>query len=374
MKGKAFLNGAYIALIFALLLVLSPVQLGFAQYAEPIRREKALSFLENVVQLDLSKYEVKTITEDEHMPPPLPVWYEEVSYMLKTGGGWLDVGCLFVNDSFIGCRIYKHDNVTLHYTVEQPTNLIDKAKGLLKRYGNWIRNPLNREMELLEKMVKVDNVNITSDDMDLRVSVTGILVDFQWILLYGNGLELRVLTISFEDYSLYWFTDFRDLYKVGSITLKVSKEDAIEMALSLAKNFSWKVGETEIKDFVIKKEPIGVELTLWNREPYTFYPHWRITLFLDKVYPGGVTGIQVGIWADTGEIHYIIALSTGGGPPPQDSSTPSPEPEPAPSPQPSPQPSIPMEYSCAIIAITILAVTAASSYLYIKRKRDRNKT
>jgi len=115
------------------------------------------------------------------------------------------------------------------------------------------------------------------------------------------------------------------------------------------------------------------------REPLTLYPHWQVVLYFDKTYPGFVIGVEVGIWADKGEIHYINPISTGGGLPPQDSSTPSPEPEPAPSPQPSPQPNfsgtgIPIEYRYAIIAVTIFAIAAASSYLYIKSKRDRNKT
>ncbi|NLE05647.1 MAG: hypothetical protein GX638_12730 [Crenarchaeota archaeon] len=55
-----------------------------------------------------------------------------------------------------------------------------------------------------------------------------------------------------------------------------------------------------------------------SRDDSTLYPFWRVELYLDKVYAGGVGSIAVGIWADTGEIRYCNALSYGG-PVPSDS-------------------------------------------------------
>jgi len=38
-------------------------------------------------------------------------------------------------------------------------------------------------------------------------------------------------------------------------------------------------------------------------------PYWYIILYLDKVYPGGVNRIAVGVWADTGTVDQIRTLS-----------------------------------------------------------------
>lgn len=101
------------------------------------------------------------------------------------------------------------------------------------------------------------------------------------------------------------------LYKIGSLEVKVSKDEAINIARKLAGNFSWKVGVepnvTVVKEFKVLDKPVQASLSLQEREPLTLYPHWHITLYLDKTYPGFVTGIMVGIWADTGETHYIKA-------------------------------------------------------------------
>jgi hypothetical protein len=51
---------------------------------------------------------------------------------------------------------------------------------------------------------------------------------------------------------------------------------------------------------------------LKNANSKTLFPHWRIDRSLDKGYPGGVSSIAVGLWADTGTINYIQELSYGG--------------------------------------------------------------
>jgi hypothetical protein len=42
----------------------------------------------------------------------------------------------------------------------------------------------------------------------------------------------------------------------------------------------------------------------------TLYPYWYVTLYLDKTYPGGVSEIGVGVWADTGQVASIQAIAT----------------------------------------------------------------
>jgi hypothetical protein len=45
----------------------------------------------------------------------------------------------------------------------------------------------------------------------------------------------------------------------------------------------------------------------------TLVPYWFITLYLDKEYAGGVNSITVGVWADTGEVANIQAMSSQAG-------------------------------------------------------------
>jgi hypothetical protein len=93
---------------------------------------------------------------------------------------------------------------------------------------------------------------------------------------------------------------------------------------------SWTVGldssnSTEIKDFKVLNSPVQAQLGMNIRGDYA-YPYWRVDLYLDKVYPGEVSSIAVGIWADTGDVIYCQELSYGAGAP----QTPSPSPSTSP--------------------------------------------
>ena len=68
------------------------------------------------------------------------------------------------------------------------------------------------------------------------------------------------------------------------------------------------VFETELSlgNFPTKNESRG-------GNPLTLYPGWRVKLYLDKLYPGNVYGLNIGIWADTGEVNDISTLMSALG-------------------------------------------------------------
>jgi hypothetical protein len=71
-------------------------------------------------------------------------------------------------------------------------------------------------------------------------------------------------------------------------------------------------GLTDV-EFNLADEPARADLFMYPRETLTVYPFWRIDLYFDKFYPSAY-GVQVGIWADTGEIESCESLSGLGGP------------------------------------------------------------
>ena len=122
------------------------------------------------------------------------------------------------------------------------------------------------------------------------------------------------------------FMNYLCLTTVGDAEVSVSEEEAISIAMEYAKGFSWKAGVdpdnmVEVKDFKILESPVKAELSMQPREALTLYPYWYVELYLDKVYPGGVSSIHVGLWADTGEVNYCQEMSYGGGLPPDDTET-----------------------------------------------------
>ena len=92
--------------------------------------------------------------------------------------------------------------------------------------------------------------------------------------------------------------------------MNTSQDQAIQIARNAAKDFTWNASGVPVSDFIVLQEPVSAVFFPKPRtDPLALIPYWYITLFLDKDYPGGVNSIAVGIWADTGEVANIQALS-----------------------------------------------------------------
>jgi hypothetical protein len=54
-----------------------------------------------------------------------------------------------------------------------------------------------------------------------------------------------------------------------------------------------------------------VEAEFWPhpREALELIPYWYVVVHLDKVYPGDIDRIGIGIWGDTGEISSYQTIS-----------------------------------------------------------------
>jgi hypothetical protein len=178
-------------------------------------------------------------------------------------------------------------------------------------------------IEKLESVDNIENTTVTLDNIKLEIKVTGLLESFTCFYL-DNDLEIKELSILFDDGILWTVREHWSAFTVGSTTVNVSEEEAINIALNAAKEISWKVNGEKISNFTILDDPMRTELNMQARQPLTLYPHWRVDLSLDTVYLGGVSSIAVGIWADTGTINYVQELSYGGSIPEFPSWTPFP--------------------------------------------------
>jgi hypothetical protein len=82
------------------------------------------------------------------------------------------------------------------------------------------------------------------------------------------------------------------------------------MARDAVQDFTWEADGTVVSDFNVLQEPVTVIFHPTTRgKNLALIPYWQITLYLDKVYPGGYNRIAVGIWADTAEVRRIVPQS-----------------------------------------------------------------
>jgi hypothetical protein len=192
------------------------------------------------------------------------------------------------------------------------TNILDITENLLDRYSAYSGASYLEEMSnLLASVNETKDVELTWDNTKLKISVSGDNVEVQW-LYTENGVDFspKSLSLVFENRVLKELSDGWFLFSIGSTKVNISSEEAVEIARNYVKNFTWKADGVEVSDFNVLEEPVSAVFHPTAREePLALIPYWYVTLYLDKVYPGGVNQIAVGLWADTGEVAQVRTLS-----------------------------------------------------------------
>jgi hypothetical protein len=309
-------------LLFAMFLMLLIAQAQMVRSEESDTPKKALTFLTDVVQLDTSKYNVTLSGYKLSYPtPPLlsdpaVIVQEDLKYTLEREGSKVNAIFGFKNGTFWWCNLYVVEGAPL-YAELQPESEIGKAEAVLERYHQYNEVPnFQVTRALLDTLTKTESTTVTLGNTKLEVTEDTDSTRFEWSQIY-NGVDTTTVNIRFLNGTLRSFTNSLCLETIGGTDVNISEEQAIQIAVERAKSFSWKAGTdpnnmTEVKDFTVLESPIKAELSMQPREGTTLYPYWMVDLYLDKVYPGGVSSIEVGLWADTGEIHLIQELSYGG--------------------------------------------------------------
>ena len=275
---------------------------------------KAVAFLKDVIQLDMPKYNVTLVGYFVENRSDLGGLVEEtLSYICESNESKLDVDFAFRNKTLTWCSLDVREGSPLY--TQPSTNILDMAKGLLQRYQTYTGSPdLKVMIDILDTVDVIENMETAMGNVKLKVTSRTDYTAFEWIYTLG-GLDFPAITIEFLKGTFFGFGDIWSIYKVGSIDVNVSEEEAINIARERARNYSWTVDGVEVTEFNILEEPVEAELWKYPREDtLTLHPYWYITLYLDKVYPGNVDRIQVGIWADTGEVIFCQERSSGGGP------------------------------------------------------------
>jgi len=323
MKSIKKLQLSFSLVVFLALLVLQVTMVYSAEWSAP---NEALAFLEEVVNLEMNNYNAVLDIYDVRYPPHLHgLAQENVVYILESNESKIQAAFAFVNKTFYHCALFMLEGEPI-YSQSQSKNVLDVADGVLQRFQTYSKASGMADMRdfegmknILNTVNKTENMETRSGNMKLEV-ITGEsdFTAFKWMFT-KNDVDFPGITMEFQKGTFCGLGDNWRIYKVGSTDVKVSREEAVQIAMDYVEDFSWKAsadnGTTiEVTDFEVVEEPLPVELvTTRGREPLTLHPCWQIELYLDDVYPGLVNRISLAIWADTGEVNSCVPLSFGGG-------------------------------------------------------------
>ena len=287
--------------------------------------EKVLAVLKEVVGLDIAKY-----STDLELYTQAPFLYfevlpqEDIRYILESNESNLRVSSAFVTGKLRSIRIRVNDGSPL--TTKPATNPLEMAKDFLNKYKTISSaSYYGTFVSMLDNVEANKNVTKTAENVKLEVTITASYTSFRWKYSF-NGVEApsKCVALKFENGFLKYFIDNWSLWSIGSTDLNISEEEAIEIAMNAAENHSWNVGmggdnQVTVTEFNI----VGVsetKLSFGNYptknesrggDPLTLYPGWRVKLYFDKLYPGYVYGLDIAIWADTGEVNDTRTLISG---------------------------------------------------------------
>ncbi|MFZ7138639.1 MAG: hypothetical protein ACOWW1_09520 [archaeon] len=297
--------------------------------------EKTLILLENVVGLNMEAYDITLDLNNQDLYyESLP--QESIKYTLNSDDNNVSVICNFVNNKLRSMSMYADEGATFT-TQATEINALDMAKDFLDKYYTYSSASYYDTLRpMLDNLEADKNLTKTSENMKLDVTTAANYTSFRWTYT-ANGIEapLKCVALKFENSFLKYFVDTWHIYNIGSNDLNISEDEAINIAMKAAENYSWDVSmgsdnpSVTVTDFTIvdvseTTTTIGNYVTQNESrggDPLTLYSGWTIKLYFDKLYSGQVYGLDIGIWADTGEVHDITPMMWTGDYPPDENVT-----------------------------------------------------
>ena len=372
-----------ICITFLLIIFATFGEISLAQTSISTAQEKTGAFIENVLPIDSSQYNVT-------FRPPLPGFtpiddrFLIETYSLASKNSSLTFICSYYEGVLYHCQLGV-DNGSI-FTDHPYANTTEAAKSFLEKYQAFSKLDSTEMTAMLKNVDPTKNTTVISGNLKLTVThqdlsgtAFGDSIGFRWVRTI-NGCEYLCINVVFRDGIFAGFIDHRARYLIGDTTVNISKEQAIKIAMEHIKNYSYRISDDwVVSNFNVTKEKTVANLVPIVRESNVLYPCWSVTLYLNQTYPGSVTSLLLGIWADTGEVFLCNYQAYGGSYPISDSdsgyimsddnsgfevATTSP------SPSPPENNEVPMDLNMAtIIAVATIIIAVATTTLIVRKRK-----
>ena len=181
--------------------------------AESSDADEVLVFLEEVVSLDIAKYDVTLLGTSVTYPD----WLDGLAqvtgkYTLESETSRIDVLFKFRNGTLSWCLMRILEG-SPHYTESQPTDLRDLARDFLQRYQDYSGDlELEAMKNMLDLVDATENSTKTADNLKLMVSLNSFSSCLDWRYTL-DGADCGGVDVSFRSGHFYAFGDDRSYYQ-----------------------------------------------------------------------------------------------------------------------------------------------------------------
>jgi hypothetical protein len=303
------------------------------------------SFLTDVMGVDLTEYNITKPGYGISYPSNLggKVKEETISYQLVSGQGNLSTWCIIEDGVITSCSLRPIEGQTF-FTHNK--NIRDSVNSCLQNYLTFVSQTNKRSTAYLAPVISSITNNFdyqkesetTIEGMRLTVKQTDYATNIQWTSVQeGVDITRKSILIGFINGSVTRFADTWSLYSVYD-QKTISKEEAQSIGFKAAQAKPINMFSTQ------DSQPTAVQVTPdWNGwtckanlnfipgaessqaiglsndtssnvhgDPLTLYPQWHFIFYFGKPI-GNVLGVEVGVWADTGEVAYSNVYGHLGG-------------------------------------------------------------
>ena len=229
-----------LTIVFITLLVFSAYAYNTpkVEAIEATALQKGIAITNNVIGVDLAKYSSSSEYKQGLYLDILP--QENMRYTLEAQESTLDLYYTFVEGKLERIHVLEVQG-DLQMQKSISASSLDNAKDFLKSYQNYSKNAFYGNLESM--LTNVDaNKNATAISRNIKLAVTAQddSTTFRWTYTF-NGIEApdKCVALHYENGFLSYFIDKWDLYKIGTTSVNISEQKAIDIAMAHAKAYTW---------------------------------------------------------------------------------------------------------------------------------------
>ncbi len=277
-----------------------------------IGTDKVANFVRNVTHIDTRQYTVSSLSNTMKWRTDFGgVAEEEMHYSLTSPASNLNIDFRFRNGHFSRYALTMIESSPI-FTQVEPYNVLQNARGILGRYKVYSGDAYITDMiNILDAVNATTNTVVTQGNMKLDISVSGGTVVLFWMYTEGGiDYQAKGLQMTFQNSILTIMTDGYFLFTVGSTSLSVTKDQAVNVAKNYIKTLSWTIEGSQVSGFTPVDPPLSVQLVPHTRgNSVALIPYYYVEIGLDKTYAGGYNEFGIGIYGDTGQVANVQMLS-----------------------------------------------------------------
>jgi hypothetical protein len=308
-KGRLLAVALVFLVLAALVMQMPKVE---ASTASPDLGDKALSFLSDVVQLDLSKYRVTLYENSSNGDHLFYKLYSKNSVLPFIGLETLAIFD-FYNGSLGSCTL-SPGTVDLIYA-HPAQDRFNTTLGMAQRFAAWANDSWVLGMaDMMEKVGADQTAFEVSGNQSLRISLLSDGFGEYSFSNYLNGVEYTGISIDMGRPTFdVFFTDSRAFESIGNTTIGVSQEQAINIAEDYVRNYSF--NETFGNGTSVQVSNLNVtgvasaELMSNVGADSMLFPYWNVRVNVSNMPSPAIEGVEVVLSANDGDIASSIQFA-----------------------------------------------------------------